>query len=232
MPDVDVFELRFAAAYRRYLDEAETGVDAAGVARSVARGVPHRHVGTMAWPARAVPVGAWLLLLAALLGTAVAGAWLMGRQAVLPVVPVTSDPPSAAPSGLAGLTGTWSDAGPWQALLALHPCAPGEVCGRFELKVDNGAGPRCVYTLENRLRDGDTYAYWTVDAKGLGGWAIESPHCSYDYLDVQLNVRAKTAGSVVVWQEGVPGLAWTLSRISDQYATESPSTSPGSSSGG
>jgi hypothetical protein len=130
---------------------------------------------------------------------------------------VTSEPASPRPSGSVELTGTWSDQGAWQGILALHPCGPGEVCGRFELTVDEGAGPRCVYTLEHRPPSGGDYLYWTSEV----GWL--SFHCAYDYWHVELRVRPQPAGTVLVWQEGLPGRSsWTLSLVSDQYELSLP----------
>ncbi len=67
MRDDPVFEARFAAAYRRYLDDAPE-VDAAALARAVARAHPHRRRGWPDWPV-AMPHAraAWIILATALL---------------------------------------------------------------------------------------------------------------------------------------------------------------------
>ena len=44
MSDVDLFEARFAAAYRRYLEEAPTAVDPAEVVRAVTQVQPRGRV--------------------------------------------------------------------------------------------------------------------------------------------------------------------------------------------
>lgn len=228
MPDIDAFELRFAAAYRHYLEEAETEVDAAGIARSVAGGDALRRAGTWGWPHRAAPAGAWLLAVVALVAAALAGAYILGmRPPMLTVAPVVSEPPSPGPSGLVGLTGTWSSADEAATTLALHPCGPGEVCGRFVVTVDNGTGPRCVYTLEHRPADGDDYVYWTAEANDLAG--IDGFHCAYDYGHVELRVRPAGDVSAVVWQEanGAPKHLWKLAWTSDQFEPQLPPTIAG-----
>lgn len=79
------FEDRFAAAYRRYLDEAPTGVDASAVARAAA--VQPRVRGTSLpwasrpWALRPMPAFAWLLLLGLLLAALGASAvFYVGQQ--------------------------------------------------------------------------------------------------------------------------------------------------------
>ena len=81
MAELDRFEARFAAAYRRYLEEGPVEVDAGAVARRAAVDAPRRQ----AWVAGFRPFGlspalAWLLLLSALLlaltiGSLVTGGW-------------------------------------------------------------------------------------------------------------------------------------------------------------
>ena len=53
MPEHDAFETRFRRAYRRYLDEAPTEVDAAAVARAAAT---RRRFSGLAWPSVPRPV--------------------------------------------------------------------------------------------------------------------------------------------------------------------------------
>ncbi|MGZ4273213.1 MAG: kelch repeat-containing protein [Solirubrobacteraceae bacterium] len=80
MPELDGFESRFAVAYRRYLDEAPTAVDAAALARTVVTARPFgrwglRPVGLR--PARAL---VWLVLLALLLAALLAAAVVVGSR--------------------------------------------------------------------------------------------------------------------------------------------------------
>ena len=103
MAEIDVFEARFAAACRRYLDEAPTEVDAVEVARTVvalprARRLPW--TGTF----RTVPAPAWVLLIAALLTAMIAGTLAVGAQlqrrapaVVPPIVPAFDCPAGSAP---------------------------------------------------------------------------------------------------------------------------------------
>jgi ligand-binding sensor domain-containing protein len=99
MPELDAFEARFAAAYRRYLHEVPTDVDAAGVARSAAAAHPAGRSGAWPWalrPARAFALFALLaLLLVALIATALFAG--LQRPALLRNV-------SLAPTGVEVLT--------------------------------------------------------------------------------------------------------------------------------
>ena len=85
MPEREPFETRFSRAYRRYLDEVPTEVDALEVARTAAtqprfgRSWP-RIVG----PARALM---WVVLLALLLAALAAGTLLTGSQPAVLVSP-------------------------------------------------------------------------------------------------------------------------------------------------
>lgn len=76
MSDLDVFETRFAAAYRRYLDEVPTDVDAVAVTRAVAAARPA--VGP--WALRPTRALVWLVLLGLLLVALGAAALLVGSQ--------------------------------------------------------------------------------------------------------------------------------------------------------
>ncbi len=75
MSELDAFERRFAAAYRQYLDEAPTEVDALGVARAAAQ---QRVARSAIWPISVPSRLALLLLLAALLAALLGGALLAG----------------------------------------------------------------------------------------------------------------------------------------------------------
>jgi len=77
MPEIDIFEARFAATYRRYLDEVPTEVDAADVARTVAVAGRRSRVGTFSWSPAARQAVGWVLLLALVLLTAVGAALLV-----------------------------------------------------------------------------------------------------------------------------------------------------------
>ena len=220
MPDMDAFELRFSAAYRRYLEELDTDVDALALARSVAAGGRRR--GTRSVPLRWGTATAWTLVLSAVLGIAVFGALLTGmRLPVLFVEPTASPPASPSPSLSAGLLGTWSRGE--LATLAVHPCGLGEACGRFELISDSNES--CVYTLEYRPRDGDDFVYFTAQANTMG--------CAWSGLFVtDLHVRLLSSGSVVASFEGLR--SWELELTSAAFEPQLPPTVAGalSSPGG
>ena len=101
MTELDAFETRFAVAYRRYLADAPTAVDAALVARAAALGVlERRHWTSLARPARRTERRLlWLLAVVALL--LVVSAWLLTAGSALlqrterPTPIPTAPPPSA-----------------------------------------------------------------------------------------------------------------------------------------
>lgn len=95
MSELDAFETRFADAYRRYLDGAPSEIDAAGVARSVvADQTRGRDISWLPF-GRMIPGGIWLLVLAALLGALLGGAYLVGARH--PIVSGQGCPSSAKP---------------------------------------------------------------------------------------------------------------------------------------
>ena len=88
MSELDAFETRFATAYRRYLEEAPTEVDAAAVVQTVVTTHPRGRPGALAWALRPTPALVWLVLLALLLASLGAAAFFVGSQPVrmLPAV--------------------------------------------------------------------------------------------------------------------------------------------------
>lgn len=104
MHELDVFESRFAAAYRRYVDEAPTQVDAAAVARTVAASRPRPRAITAPWALRPARTLSWVvlgaLLLAALGAAALVAGSLLERKlpaVVPPVGPTLACPPGTNP---------------------------------------------------------------------------------------------------------------------------------------
>ncbi len=77
MSEFDAFERRFAAAYRQYLDEAPTEIDALGVTRAAAQ---QRVARSAIWPISVPSRLALLLLLGALLAALLGGALLAGSS--------------------------------------------------------------------------------------------------------------------------------------------------------
>jgi hypothetical protein len=99
MTELDRFEARFAAAYRRYLDEAPVTVDAVAVARAVAAQPRSRWV-VRPFALRPVPAYAWLLLMGLLLAAAAAAAIFVGssRPALAFACPPGSTPDQPGPA--------------------------------------------------------------------------------------------------------------------------------------
>lgn len=104
MSEQDVFETRFAAAYRAYLDGAPSAVDAAAVARTAAAAHPRAPIRARVWALRPARAFAWLVLLALLLTAIGLAAILVGSQAerrheaVLPPMgPTFACPPGSTP---------------------------------------------------------------------------------------------------------------------------------------
>ncbi len=186
MPELDVFEARFAAAYRRYLDEVPTAVDAAAIARRLADAHPYRRAVLGSWPPVAVPRPALVLLLAGLLlaallgSTLLVGAW---RDAPISVVPPTSPSPSmAADQGTNVLATTRAHALPPAATCppGTDPDAPGpaaqvrppdQLSGPLEhtMAFDRRAGR--IVLLSEPLGTAPT---WTFDVC-TNTWQVTSP---------------------------------------------------------
>lgn len=105
MPELDAFdpfERRFAAAYRRYLDEVPTAVDAVAVARAA---TAPRHARRIAppWTRRPMPALTWLVLLGLLLAAFGAAALFVGsqRQGVVSACPPGTTPDEPGPAAQA-----------------------------------------------------------------------------------------------------------------------------------
>jgi len=99
MAELDVFEARFAAAYRRYLDEVPTDVDAAAVVRAAATARPRARWAAWRGALRPATALAWPVLVALVIAALVAGLVLVGSQpqrddpaVVLPVATATFQP--------------------------------------------------------------------------------------------------------------------------------------------
>lgn len=113
MAELDGFEARFAAAYRRYLDEVPTEVDAAAMARAAATARPRARWAAWRGALRPAPAFAWLALLGLLLAALTAGLVVIGSQpqrdqpaVVLPVATGSVQPPAATANPLAERTTT------------------------------------------------------------------------------------------------------------------------------
>ena len=122
MSELDVFETRFAAAYRRYLDEIPTEVDAAAVVRTVTAAHQRPRAGAGSWSLRPAPALAWLVLLALLLAALGAAAFFIGSQ---PVQRLPAVVPPVSPTATTPATHTTVSEGPYIAVSANgnHTCA-------------------------------------------------------------------------------------------------------------
>ena len=95
MSELDLFETRFARAYRRYLNEAPTEVDAAAVARAASAALPRVRSRVWPWALESSRALVWLALLALLLTIFMAvGA---GSRPTRPF-PIVAVPPSPTPA--------------------------------------------------------------------------------------------------------------------------------------
>lgn len=180
MTELDAFEARFADAYRRYLDEGPTDVDAAEVARAVVAGRSRRwRVGR--WTLGAVPAVAWMALLAALLLAAVVGAAVAGQ-------PWRRDAVSGLP---AGLVGTWSslgvDPGSSSLTLTADECSVGRTCGTLTIINPD----RCDYEFVLRSAATDVAVFEVGKGETFGcaysGWPMSLRRVSLgdgDYIQV------------------------------------------------
>ena len=103
MAELDGFEARFAVAYRRYLDEVPTEVDAGAMARAAATARSRARWAAWRGALRPVPALAWLVLVALMIA-ALAAALFVGSQqerrspAVVPPIVAPSAPPPADPA--------------------------------------------------------------------------------------------------------------------------------------
>lgn len=132
----ETFEARFAAAYRRYIDEALVAVDAAEVARAVAARPRARWIVPWSSGHRA-PALAWVLLLAGLLLALLTAFLIAGARR-----------PDPAPTLTGELTGQWArlsgDAD--VNALVIGDCVAGATCGSVTV-ADGGS---CDYPLVYR----------------------------------------------------------------------------------
>jgi len=115
MSELDPFEARFAAAYRRYLAEPSVEVDPLAVARRVAAAAPRRQ-GLLGFrPFGLTPAMAWILLLTGLLLALVVGGLAAGarhpEQAFVIAPQTTVAPASTSPSASTSPRGTPAPAG-------------------------------------------------------------------------------------------------------------------------
>jgi hypothetical protein len=124
MSEVDPFETRFAAAYRRYLAEAPVEADPVAVARRVAAAAPRRQGLAGLRPFGLTPALAWVVLLAGLLLALVVGGLVVGaRRPDLAVViaPQTTPTPatSTSPWGTPAPAGSMTTARIWHTATLL-----------------------------------------------------------------------------------------------------------------
>lgn len=168
MPEHDVFETRFRRAYRRYLDEVPSEVDAAAVARAAAT---QRRFEGFRWPTIGAParVLIWVGLLALLLAALAAGTLLTGSEGPANVATDVSGTSACATT----------DAGAWSGPMVLGvfgtrlsnmvmdcttEMSDARLSGDTVTKVD------CVYSDEDGLLVGECWGTTTVRNED-GVWA-------------------------------------------------------------
>ena len=168
MPEHDAFETRFRRAYRRYVDEAPTDVDAAAVARAAAT---QRRFEGIRWPTVGAParVLMWVGLLALLLAALAAGSLLTGSEGPADVATDVSGTSACATT----------DGGAWSGPTILG--APGTRVSNVvmdcttevsdaRLSGDTVTKVDCVYSDEGRLLVGTCWGTTTVRNED-GVWA-------------------------------------------------------------
>ena len=189
MTELDAFEARFADAYRRYLEEGPTDVDAAEVARAVIAGRSRRwRVGR--WTLGTVPAVAWMVLLAALLLAAVAGAAVVGQA-------WRRDAVNGLP---AGLVGTWSsrgaDPGSSSLTLTADECSIGRTCGMltiinpdrcdYEFVLRSAAGDVAVFEVGKGATFGCAYSGWPTSLRQVS--LVDGDYIQIDMVNEDFRV--------------------------------------------
>ncbi len=167
MPEHDAFETRFRRAYRRYVDEAPTDVDAAAVARAAAT---QRRFEGFRWPTIGSParVLMWVGLLALLLAALAAGTLFTGSEAPADgVTDVSGTSPCAT-----------TDAGAWSGP-AVHEASGTRLSNMVMTCTSEMSDARlsgdivttldCVYSDEAGLLVGECWGTTTVHNED-GAW--------------------------------------------------------------
>jgi hypothetical protein len=137
MPEREPFETRFSRAYRRYLDEVPTEVDALEVARTAATQRRFR----LSWPRIVGPARAlvWVVLLALLLAALAASTLLTGSQPAVLVSPTEV-------SGTSPCTQT--ESGQWHGAYVLGGVAE-RLSGMTQECTMEASDPRLAGDVEN-----------------------------------------------------------------------------------
>ncbi len=234
----DLFETRFADAYGRYLREAPVEVDAAELARSIARAHPRSRVaGRMDGHRRASRL-AWLVVAVALLATLAAGAVMVGSRLApaVDVAPTAAPLPStpallpAAGFTVADLAGTWTGevlmpgfVSPEASItpakdttfttsVTIGACAPGATCGSVSYATRDWTGSGKPLSCSGSLKYRGPY-------EGGSGFAFEEAISSRSGAPVgpeqaqacSNNILVLTplaSGATVGVEEREGGMAW------------------------
>ena len=204
MHELDVFESRFAAAYRRYVDEAPTQVDAAAVARTVAASRPRPRAITAPWALRPARTLSWVvlgaLLLAALGAAALGAGSLLERKlpaVVPPVGPTLACPPGTNPDR-PGPVGQARPPVPWR----FSPMAFDRDSGRVVLLV---APDRDAASAETWTFDVCTNTWTRMQATGGPGPEAIPATLAYD------------AGSDLTIGVDADGTTWAYDLDADRW---------------
>jgi hypothetical protein len=230
MSEQDVFETRFAAAYRRYLDEAPTEVDPAAVARAAASA--HPRAGIVGWPMALRPARAfaWLIVLAILLVALGVGALLMGseRPALGFVCPPGSTPDTPGPvdqarpphgvqaaiafDRRAGRLVTLSDTETWTF----------DVCTNTWTQQHPDRAPDRVDEWDLFVYDIDSDLTISVDRSTGSTWAYDLPADTWIQkgrgpVDARLGAYDPRSGLVVAGANADPIALWTYDVETDAW---------------
>lgn len=165
MTELEAFDRRLERAFGRLVEVVRVEVDAAAVARRVAREQPRRRTGVGRWPARGVPRVAVLLLLFGLLVGFVAGLVAGSRPDL--VMTASPDPTSLA-TPLA--SGAWAPTSPEYAISTLlRAWHEGDPATARQLYVDEPAR-LVIGSLAAFDREGARHFDVIDDARGWVYW--------------------------------------------------------------
>jgi hypothetical protein len=194
MGELDAFETRFRATYRRYLGEAPTEVDAAALARTVVAAHPVARRGL--WPVALRPVRAlaWLLLLGLLLAALLGAALVAGSRH--PTLGYACSPGS-----------TPDRPGP-----VGQPRPP--LAGRTPMAFDRHAGRIVLLAIPYDSETPQTWTFDTCTNTWSRMWPNQEPSAAsqivYDVdSDATITIDAATSA---VWAYDLGANAWTEKR--------------------
>lgn len=245
MSEPDVFETRFAAAYRRYIAEAPTEVDAVVVAHAVVSTRPRmrRRLGpawSEAWSH--VPAIGWALLVAGLLLGAVIGGTLGGTllRTASPSASPTATPTAATPTlAVSRPTTTLTSLGTFDWQVVNPDSTPGFMPAGIAM---TSHGLVTADLLEGTVRwsfdDGRTWqeaktsvrviavAKWGDDILALGAGAVRLSWDGVKWAEVEALVIDGREGRTLEQAARGPGGYVLVGRLGVYYSTDGHRFSP------